>query len=214
MANGVGAIAMAELYPNADVTGTDLSAIQPDAVPSNVFFEVDDAEEEWTFGQLFDLIHIRNLSGAFRNWPAIYGECYRHLKPGGYLEVIDFNHFETAEPIPDSYIAIFAAAIREAAEKASRPLDLRHHGRAMLEEAGFRIVGRELLSLPVGTKHVDEAQKTIGKMWLLCLLEALEAVSMRLLTRELGWKAEDVRDLCQKVRQELTQGEPQLFTPV
>ena len=204
---------MAETYPDADVTGTDLSAIQPDAVPSNVFFEVDDAEEEWNFGQSFDLIHMRNLSGSFKRWSAIYEECFRHLNPGGYLEVIDFDHSRTAEPIPDSYIAIFLSAIREAAERSGRPWDVAHHRRGLVEAAGFEEVRRTSMTIPIGSTR-DPSQKTVAKLWLICMLEALEALSLRLLTRELAWSAIDVRDLCQKVRVELTGGQHHLWTTV
>ncbi|KAI9823811.1 MAG: hypothetical protein M1826_007632 [Phylliscum demangeonii] len=211
---GEWAIAMAETYPNADVTGTDLSAIQPDAVPSNVFFEIDDAEEEWTFGQSFDLIHIRNLSGAFRHWPAVYRECYRHLRPGGYLELIEFDHAQTAKPIPDSYTAIFVAAVRQAAEQAGRPWSVAHLARGVLESVGFEEAKRLTMDIPMGTRDVDPSQKTIAKLWMICILESLEAGSLRLLTRELGWEPDQVRDVCRKVRRELTEGPRRLTTTV
>ena len=211
---GEWAIAMAETYPNADVTGTDLSAIQPDAVPSNVFFEVDDAEEEWTFGQQFDLIHLRNLAGSFKHWDEIYEECFRHLKPGGYIEVIEFDHSQTAKPVPDSYIAIFLSAIREAAERSGRHWTATHLRRGVIEAAGFEEVKRTTMTIPIGTKGADMSQRTIGKLWLICVLEGLEAASLRILTRELGWEADDVRDVCQKVRKELTEGKHQLTTTV
>lgn len=38
------AIGIAELFPSCEVVGVDISAIQPTAVPYNVFFEVDDCE--------------------------------------------------------------------------------------------------------------------------------------------------------------------------
>ncbi len=41
---GEWAIGMAELFPNCEVVGVDISAIQPTAVPHNVFFEIDDCE--------------------------------------------------------------------------------------------------------------------------------------------------------------------------
>ncbi len=211
---GEWAIAMAEKYPDADVTGIDLSAIQPDAVPHNVYFEIDDAEEEWTYGQSFDLVHMRDLSGSFRSWPTIYGECWRHLKPGGFLEVIDFDHSDTARPIPNSYLAIFLGAIREAAERSGRHWGVSHLRHGVLEAAGFVDVRRTTMSIPIGTRSADPSQRTLGKLWLICYLEGLEGNSLRLLTRDLGWTADDVRDLCQKVRHELSETRHRLFTAV
>jgi hypothetical protein len=61
---------MGEEYPQAEVIGTDIAKIQPSAVPPNVFFEIDDAEEEsgWTYpDDNFDLVHFRSMKGAFRD---------------------------------------------------------------------------------------------------------------------------------------------------
>ncbi len=41
---GEWAIGMGELYPSTEVVGVDISAIQPTAVPHNVFFEIDDCQ--------------------------------------------------------------------------------------------------------------------------------------------------------------------------
>ncbi|KAK1540916.1 methyltransferase domain-containing protein [Colletotrichum paranaense] len=41
---GTGATEMGDFFPNAEVTGIDLSPIQPSWVPPNVNFEVDDVE--------------------------------------------------------------------------------------------------------------------------------------------------------------------------
>src|SRR4051812_31976006 len=80
-------------------------------VPPNVRFQIDDATQEWAFPQnSFDFIHIRCLAGSIRDWPEFLrqsykyhsltstfypalvvltgsGVLYRHLKPGGRIEV-------------------------------------------------------------------------------------------------------------------------------
>ncbi|KAK2041695.1 S-adenosyl-L-methionine-dependent methyltransferase, partial [Colletotrichum somersetense] len=43
------AIDMADEYPDADVVGIDLSPIQPEFVPPNVHFLVDDADARWLY---------------------------------------------------------------------------------------------------------------------------------------------------------------------
>lgn len=42
----------ARRFPNAQIVGTDLSPIQPDWVPPNCRFEVDDAELDFTFREV------------------------------------------------------------------------------------------------------------------------------------------------------------------
>ncbi|KAI9762648.1 MAG: hypothetical protein M4579_000266 [Chaenotheca gracillima] len=211
---GEWAIGMAEMYPDAEVIGTELSAIQPDAVPSNVYFEIDDAEEEWTFTTFFDFIHIRNLSGAFSNWLAIYRQSFRHLKPGGYIEVIDFDHLETPKPAPDSFMTIFNGALRQAFETTGMPWSVGHLKRSMFEMTGFTEIKSTVIEIPIGIWAADASQRLIGKMWLIAYLESLEAISLRLLTKVLHWTPEAVHDICEKVKKELADGGMRLITPV
>lgn len=75
---GLWALAFADAFPCAEVIGTDLSPIQPTAVPPNLRFEVDDCTRPWTFApDSFDYIHIRCLSGSVADWPAFYAECMK-----------------------------------------------------------------------------------------------------------------------------------------
>lgn len=51
---------VAESYPDAVITGVDLSPIQPSFVPENVRFYVDDVEDEWVDPvNKYDYIHLR-----------------------------------------------------------------------------------------------------------------------------------------------------------
>jgi hypothetical protein len=107
------------MYPNATFHGMDLSPIQPDWVPENVLFVVDDIEHEagWTYPEnSFDYIHIRHTCHSIKDraelWDRVYKQVYlsfslilslvrlanvsylssRHLKPGGYIEVQEFQY--------------------------------------------------------------------------------------------------------------------------
>ncbi|KAI9779154.1 MAG: hypothetical protein M1839_007689 [Geoglossum umbratile] len=211
---GEWAIAMAEKYPHAEVIGTDLSAIQPDQVPENVFFEIDDAEQEWTYTQGFDLIHMRNLSGSFENWNYIYEQAFKHLKPGGYLEVRDFQMTQWMTEIPDSPAAKFARALKSASDKARRPLGVSHVKRNRARQAGFVDIQLGHLVLPLGTWPEDPKQNWIGKMWLIGVLESLEAMSLRLFTTQKDWAPGDVREMCSQVGEQLTSDAGQSFSQV
>jgi Methyltransferase domain len=69
---------VADAHPHTEVIGIDLSPIQPQLVPPNLKFEIDDVELPWTFPQNhFDLIHIRALLGSLQDWPKFYKECYK-----------------------------------------------------------------------------------------------------------------------------------------
>ncbi|KAK2013154.1 methyltransferase domain-containing protein [Colletotrichum eremochloae] len=63
---GIWAIEVGDKFPNAEVVGTDLSAIQPEFVPPNVTFEIDDAESAWV-GPMYDFIFSSNIYTNLNN---------------------------------------------------------------------------------------------------------------------------------------------------
>ena len=58
---GKWAIEFADAHPTVHVTGTDLSPIQPELVPPNCTFLVDNIEDDWVYREPFDYIHGRML---------------------------------------------------------------------------------------------------------------------------------------------------------
>ncbi|KAH6605947.1 hypothetical protein Trco_005100 [Trichoderma cornu-damae] len=84
---------LADKYPNATFHGMDLSPIQPDWVPENVLFVVDDIEHEagWTYPEnTFDYIHIRHTCHSMKNRAELWSRVYK--QPGGYIEVQEFQY--------------------------------------------------------------------------------------------------------------------------
>jgi SAM-dependent methyltransferase len=75
---GIWAIDFADDYFPATVIGTDISLIQPNMVPPNLGFIIDDCEKgDWDYGDPFDYIHIRALFGSIKDWPALYAKAYK-----------------------------------------------------------------------------------------------------------------------------------------
>jgi SAM-dependent methyltransferase len=201
------AIAVAERSPDAEIIATDItSAFQPATGPPNVFFELDDAQEEWSYAEPFDFIHMRAMSGAFSDWDRIYAEVVKHLKPGGYFEIVDCGALRLKEGSSESYVSIYNGALQSAAEKSGRPLGLDHLKKPVLQKAGLSVVKSKIFEVPLGAWPNDPQQKVAGKMAMITALEGLEAASLRLLTQHMGWKEEEVRDLCEKVKLEILNG--------
>ncbi|CAK7221511.1 hypothetical protein SCUCBS95973_004524 [Sporothrix curviconia] len=202
---GEWAIGIAELYPYCEVVGVDISAIQPTAVPHNVFFEVDDCEIEWMRpDDTVDLVHLRDMAGAFADWDFVFREALACLKPGGYIEVLDF-HDETGQKTnflesfaPDAQIHAFARAIDEASIKAGRRRGTHHLEAERLAHLGFVDVKISERALPLNA-HSD----SVAKMWLIACLHTIEAGSLRLLTKYLGWEPAHALEVCEEVCQEI-----------
>jgi len=75
------------------VTGTDLSPIQPPWIPPNCKFVVDDAETDLAdpTSQQYDFIHARGMCGSIKDWPKLYNDIYKNLKPGGWVEIQEYE---------------------------------------------------------------------------------------------------------------------------
>jgi hypothetical protein len=58
------------------------SPIQSKWVPPNCRFEIDDAEDDWTYrpDDYFDFIHARNVSLGITDWPRLLSQAYRYVK--------------------------------------------------------------------------------------------------------------------------------------
>ena len=201
---GEWATSIAGLHPNAEIVATDITTVfQPGSGPPNVEFELDDAEDEWAYNEPFDFIHMRAMSGAFADWDSIYAEVSKHLRLGGSFEIADQGMIQLKREPPDSYVKAFNGALQSAAERAGRPVGLDHLKKERLERAGLSVTKSKTFEVPLGTYPTDPVKKIAGKMAMIAALEGLEAVSLRLLTRHLAWKEEDVRNLCEKVKEEV-----------
>ncbi|EGD87966.2 hypothetical protein H113_04476 [Trichophyton rubrum MR1459] len=208
------ALAMGDEFPNAEIIATDISVFDIQSVgicPPNVSFQIDDAQGEWTFNEPFDFIHVRGLGGGISDWALFYQQAYQHLAPGGFIQVADSalltGDITLPNAPPNSYLSIYLGALGSAAEMAGYPRSFNHLRSAAFEAAGFTDIRIYDTNIPVGTWPADPQEKTLGKMTLIVLFESLEATSMRLLTKYLGWTAEEVIDLCKKVQLEILASE-------
>ncbi|KAF4336087.1 phosphoethanolamine n-methyltransferase 3 [Fusarium beomiforme] len=104
---GIWAIDYADEHPNTAVIGTDLSAVQPDWVPPNLKFEIDDCTKPWTWdANTFDFVHMRYLFGAIRDWTALFKEAYNVVKPGGWVESEPMTHSDDGTVTNDGTTAL------------------------------------------------------------------------------------------------------------
>jgi SAM-dependent methyltransferase len=201
---GEWAIDMAEAYPECEVTGTDISNIFERRVPQNVYWEIDDAEIEWERpSNYYDLVHLREMTGAFADWEAIYRSAFRCLKPGGWIEVLDFDDRNGMRDLfayfeHESLLFKLAQDLQEASVLSGRPRGIEHLEPRLLVNAGYVDVKLTEYSVPLKTQD-----GSTGKFWLLACLNGMEPVCMRLLTKFKGWSPDNVRLACEMVGEEL-----------
>ncbi|KIW05395.1 uncharacterized protein PV09_03910 [Verruconis gallopava] len=204
---GIWAIDFADLYPSAEVIGTDLSPIQPSWVPPNCRFEIDDATDEWTFQEnYFDFIHNRNFICCIRDWPTLIAQTYKHLKPGGWVEWHQKHPLFTSDDgslAEGSPIDMWGKYFFEAAENLGTPASSCKLLKQRMEDAGFVNVEEYILKIPVGPWPKDKNLKTVGKFEYFNMTEGVEALSLRTFTKGLGWSPERVQLFLMEVRNQV-----------
>ncbi|PKS11171.1 hypothetical protein jhhlp_002932 [Lomentospora prolificans] len=216
---GIWVTDFADECPNAEVIGTDLSPIQPSWVPPNCKFEIDNCEMDWTYpDNAFDYIHIRGLVGCVQDWVKLYRECYRCLKPGGWLEQQEY-----ALPIaanegslpPDSIWHTWGQVFKEAGAKIGRSFEVSDHWGKWVREAGFTgELHKNSIRLPIGGWAKDPKWKQVGLLNAASLEQGLEGFAYYLCTQALEWEEAEVAALLARVRKAIRDKSTHAYYPL
>ncbi|KAH8887868.1 S-adenosyl-L-methionine-dependent methyltransferase, partial [Thozetella sp. PMI_491] len=192
-------------HPSAEVVGTDLSPIQPDFVPANCKFEVDDAEDDWIFNHSFDYIHLRMVFHCFKSHSNVMESALENLAPGGWMEWQDY--YCDLQAIDDS---LKGTALKrwcqlwiEGGNQLGRDMLAPRRYKQMMEDAGFINVTEQRLAIPGNPWPKGKAMKMMGLWQMTNFLDGINAVSMTILTKGLGMSPEEVEVLMVDVRKDI-----------
>ncbi|KAG0650174.1 Methyltransferase LAE1 [Hyphodiscus hymeniophilus] len=193
---GIWAIEMGDLYPGANVLGVDLSPIQPEWVPPNVRFMVDDVESPWLRPRNhFDYIHGRHTVMAIRDWPKLMRRVLDHLKPGGWFELQEIHHYPQCHDgsmPPDHPVTQYWAYIIEGLAQLGVNFNATLLLADMMREAGFVNVTTRIFHVPIGVWPRNKVLKMVGLYWRTILIDGLDPIATGPMTRGLKWKKEEV----------------------
>ncbi|KAF4951582.1 hypothetical protein FGADI_7357 [Fusarium gaditjirri] len=205
---GIWAIEFADEHPSADVLGVDLSPIQPNFVPPNCRFEVDDITNEWTYpDDTFDFIHARSMTGCIPDWTEFYRKAFKHTKPGGWVESVELwgnSKCDDDTLKPDSPFFKWVEVFNKIASLTGKTFFWDDKMQQSISDAGFTNVSGRRIKVPIGTWPKDKTLKQWGAWNRHFLLQGLEGFSIRGLTEMLGWKYEDAQLFLADMRKELT----------
>ncbi|KAJ0347906.1 hypothetical protein KNSL1_006063 [Colletotrichum chrysophilum] len=192
-------------YPGAEVTGADLSPIQPDWIPPNVRFIVDDVEDEWLFDKDFDFIHMRNLATWVHNLPKLLERCFANLKPGAWVETQDFNSNVNCDDgtMPDDWALIkFWALLHEAMLKLNVDIRVAPQIGELMEQAGFVNVRKTAYKVPIGTWPRNNILNLVGEYMRTIMEDLLGAAASKPL-KTLGMTDTEIQVFLVSVRSAL-----------
>ncbi|KAL0782489.1 hypothetical protein CaCOL14_000395 [Colletotrichum acutatum] len=206
---GIWAMEMGDLFPNAEILGNDLSAIQPAWVPPNVKFEIDDVESEWIGEDKYDFIFSRYMAGALADWPTYVRRVYENLNPGGWAEFQDWDYMLYSDDgtTEGTELLRWMGYFMEACEVLGRDGQVGPKLETLVREnTGLINIVHKPFKIPAGPWAKDPHLKDIGMCNLIQMLDGLEAFTLRLLCGVLGWTKEEVLVLLTGVRTELRTG--------
>ena len=203
---GIWAIEFAQEHPAAQVTGIDLSPIQPPFVPPNCNFFVDNAEEDWIYEKKFDFVHARMLVLGVHDWPKFFRQSWENMNPGAWIELQEGQFpilCDDGSAPPDSPLIEWSHKILEATAKVG--MDGRGSAKytEQLREQGFINIREETLKWAIGGWPRGKKEKEIGRWTLENALQALQGITLALFTRHLGWSREAVEMYLIGVRKQM-----------
>ena len=210
---GIWAIELAQKYPRSTVRGVDLSPIQPPRVPGNVFFGVDDFEDDWPYAPgFFDFVHMRFALWAVDDRMALLSKMYHYTKPGGYVEFQEFipvlecddGTLPPAHAAPNAlrdFIAYLQMGLQQSQQLAGEFLsdELPHE----LRYAGFEGVRTVVHKCPIGTWPKSQELRRCGMLLQGAILEGLKGWAYRPLgvtAGGLGWTPTQIEMFLIEVR--------------
>ncbi|KAI8153864.1 Secondary metabolism regulator LAE1 [Colletotrichum sp. SAR 10_70] len=203
---GIWALDYADEHPTATVIGVDLSPIQPEYVPPNCQFEIDDLEKEWAWPEKFDFVFSRNMIGCFNDWEWIAKQAFENLEPGGYFEIHD-NLYPVAcddgTLTEDHALYKWSSLLCEAIARMGRSLTITSEFEGILQRVGFENVTVTKQKMPASPWPEDPRLQEIGSWVQASLLPGIEGMAMALLTRVMGWKPAEVIIFGSQVRQDV-----------
>lgn len=213
---GIWALEFAQKFPQAQVTGTDLSSMQPTSPPPNVKFIVANAEEEWAFDTKFDFIHERALSFAIRDWPRFIRQCWENLKPGGWLEMkepsfpIRSDHSDSRESSPTIN---WSCKVKEAMAEKGVDLAAAERFGEILREQGFVTISEKVTKWPAGPWMDDPSLKQAGEYLLEDALLAVEPISHAIIMKHTGETKEAIDAGLDVIKRDMKDPNKRYFNP-
>ncbi|KAL8840316.1 MAG: hypothetical protein Q9170_001400 [Blastenia crenularia] len=167
-----------------------------------------DAESKWDFaqGQSFDLIHSRFLVQGIHDWRGYFQKCLDHLNPGGWVEFHEVRYpMYSANPYTasDTPFLRWGNVVKEGLAKAGIDAGAMSGFSQYLRDVGFEDIGEEKINWAVGPWPDNEKEKKIEEMEEKNFRNGLEGMTMRVLTKNLGWTEDDVERFLADIQDDL-----------
>ena len=128
---------------------------------------------------------------------------FRHLKPGGWFELQEINHFpechDDSMP-PEHPVTVYWRLINDGLTALGVDIEATLKLADMMRQAGFVNVTTRIFHVPIGVWPRNKVLKMVGLYWRTILIDGLQPIALGPLTRGLKWTKDDVEDFLVEVR--------------
>lgn len=154
---GAWAMDMATDFPHCSVVGADVAPMDVGLASRNLRIDVCDANEGLTIYQneQFNLVNARMIAMGIKNYPFLIGEISRILKPGGFLQLQEWDFFVVdAQKKPvgtESWFGRWCAALRHGLAFRSASINAAEGLDNMIQTQGtFDPIQQQNIWMPIG----------------------------------------------------------------
>ncbi|KAK8124187.1 hypothetical protein PG999_004105 [Apiospora kogelbergensis] len=173
----------------------------------NVSFVKEDAEEdEWTIPVGFDYVHVRGLHMAVKDHMKLLRNIYKHLAPGGWVEVQEIGlEFESDDGSgAGSALERHCQLVRRGLAALGRDPAALGRYRALLAEAGFAAASlhESVVPMPCSQWPAEPWARYAGHYSALNVCQVARSVTFKLL-RAAGVTARGNHRLADEVEREV-----------
>ncbi|KAL2272988.1 hypothetical protein FJTKL_05664 [Diaporthe vaccinii] len=164
---GIWALQFAEENPTCQVTGTDLSLIQPLSWMPNCQFVMENSEsQDWLFPHKFDYIHLRGMTACFNDVKTVMRRALQGLTAGGWVEFQEgcFNPHGVPDDdaLEGTALGRWCRLVAAGAAKCGRDLTKARLYKQQLTETGFVDVHERVIHVPGSPWPKDRKAKLLG----------------------------------------------------
>jgi hypothetical protein len=185
--------------------------------PPNCEFQVDDAEQPWTFDRNhFDFIHCRDMYVGIRNWKRFIRQCYNHVKPGGWVEIASVYPMVRSDDgtlPPDSAWVELSQAFLDIGLRMDSDPEYQLKLKAMFKEVGFESVHETIMKIPSSSWAKDPLQKKIGSYEMVNIIEGSANFLHRCWTKDMGKTDDDIAMMSYRLKSELKTNKMHCYVP-
>lgn len=219
---GLWAKSMADVFPDAQVTGMDVAT--PDTEGrENLQFVEQSHNDQWIlddklqqFGK-FDFLYARHLFASSRDYPDFYKQCLEHLEPGGYFEqceMIPFCRCDDDTFREGSIVRGLCDLIPAMERGYQTQYDLASRMEQLIQEAGFVDIQRRIDKVPWSPWPPPETKEhRSGELFERFYQTGIQGWTIQPLVRHLQFDQETVNNMVSAAIIELNKNEIHWWSP-